>query len=116
MTRSLRAAAGSGAPPGFLGRHRALDPLIAPRPRRARSLVEAGRPPGQEGVEPLGEVPPVSDAGQALELLVEVIVQAVDSRGLVEKALGDAVRAGRALGELCWRGPHLLLEALRRVD
>lgn len=84
--------------------------------RLALRLVEASCSLREEGLEPLGEVPPVRDARQLLELPVEVVVESVHPCRLVEQPLGHAVGTRRPRGKLRRQGTRLVVGALGRVD
>ncbi len=72
--------------PATISRRRPLEPL------------EAWWPLGEESLEPLGEVRAGGDPREMLELLVEMVVESVHSRRLVEEPLGDTVGARGAKG------------------
>jgi len=88
-----------------------LDALAAVRspPREARRAL------GEKALQAGREVGFVGDAHEALELLVEVTVEAVPTRGLADQALRDAVGGGGASRQSFREGEDLRVEALRRV-
>src|SRR5512144_1739022 len=79
-------------------------------------VLEVRRALGEEGFEPLGEVSPVGNPRQVLQLLVKMVVEPVDPRRLVQESLGDAVGPRRTLGQLPRQRTHLDVEALGWVD
>src|SRR6266540_695937 len=90
----------------------------APDPRSKEHLLplELRRPLLEEGRDALGEVGAVGDAGELIELLAELPVEAVDRARLVEELLRDGEGARRAGGEAPRERHHLRVEALRRID
>ena len=80
----------------------------------AQTFPGSARAPLEEAREPLGEVAAVGDAGELLELAIEMMVEPVDARGLVDQALGDGEGRRRPGGQAARRCRRT--SASKRVD
>ena len=78
--------------------------------------MEARRALLEKTIQALGELAPIGDARQALELPVQMPVEAIDAGRLLDEALRDGKSFGGAGGEALGDPGHLGVEALRRKD
>lgn len=75
----------------------------------------AGRPLLEKSIDAFGKIAVIGNARHAVQLLIQMIVEPVDSDCLVEAALGDALRFGRVIRELARHRECLRVEAFGRI-
>src|SRR4249919_1610888 len=70
----------------------------------------------EEGFKPLAEILSLSNLDQISQLLIHMGIEALDSRGLINKPLSDAIGPRRSRGEPLSNSKYFRIELLHGKD